>query len=71
MLLSYAVIILLGLSASVAALIMMDQISGNLTVFYENNYAVTVKAWTAKMCIRDRGRGRKNEGEAGSHGLCP
>ena len=48
MLLSYAVIILLGLSASVAALIMMDQISGNLTVFYENNYAVTVKAWTAK-----------------------
>lgn len=48
MLLSYAVIILLGLSASVAALIMMDRISGNLTVFYENNYAVTVKAWTAK-----------------------
>lgn len=48
MLLSYTVIILLGLSASVAALIMMDQISGNLTVFYENNYAVTVKAWTAK-----------------------
>ncbi|MCQ5386234.1 methyl-accepting chemotaxis protein [Hungatella hathewayi] len=48
MLLSYAVIILLGLSVSVAALIMMDQISGNLTVFYENNYAVTVKAWTAK-----------------------
>ena len=48
MLLSYTVIILLGLSASVAALIMMDRISGNLTVFYENNYAVTVKAWTAK-----------------------
>ena len=48
MLLSYAVIILLGLSASVAALIMMDRISGNLTVFYDNNYAVTVKAWTAK-----------------------
>lgn len=48
MLLSYAVIILLGLSASVTALIMMDRISGNLTVFYDNNYAVTVKAWTAK-----------------------
>lgn len=48
MLLSYAVIILLGLSASVSALIMMERISGNLTVFYENNYAVTVKAWTAK-----------------------
>lgn len=48
MLLSYAVIILLGLSASVAALIMMERISGNLTVFYDNNYAVTVKAWTAK-----------------------
>lgn len=48
MLLSYAVIILLGLSASVSALIMMERISGNLTVFYDNNYAVTVKAWTAK-----------------------
>ena len=45
---SYAVIIMLYLSASVAALIMMDRISGNLTAFYDNNYAVTVKAWTAK-----------------------
>lgn len=48
LLLSYAVIIMLYLSASVAALIMMDRISGNLTAFYDNNYAVTVKAWTAK-----------------------
>lgn len=49
MLLSYAVIIILGLSASVAALIMMNQISGSLTTFYDNNYTTTVKAWTAKQ----------------------
>lgn len=48
MLLSYAVIIVLCLGASVAALIMMNRVSSNLTTFYENNYAVTVKAWTAK-----------------------
>ncbi|QBE98448.1 hypothetical protein PMF13cell1_04014 [Blautia producta] len=52
MLLSYAVIIVLCLGASVAALIMMNQISGNLTTFYDNNYAATVKAWTAKQEIQ-------------------
>lgn len=48
MLLSYAVIIVLCLAASVIALIMMDKISGNLTSFYDNNYTVTVNAWTAR-----------------------
>jgi len=48
MLLSYTVIIILCLAASVAALIMMKRISGNLTSFYDNNYNVTVNVWTAK-----------------------
>lgn len=48
MLLSYAVIIALCLAASVAALVMMKQISSNLTSFYKNNYTVTVNAWTAR-----------------------
>ncbi|WP_343082833.1 methyl-accepting chemotaxis protein [Blautia producta] len=52
MLLSYAVIIVLCLGASVTALIMMNRISGNLTSFYDNNYAATVKAWTAKQEIQ-------------------
>lgn len=48
MLLSYAIIIALCLVASVIALFMMDKISGNLISFYENNYLVTVNAWTAR-----------------------
>ena len=48
MLLSYAVIIVLCLAASVTALFMMNRISDNLTSFYDNNYIVTVKAWTAR-----------------------
>lgn len=48
MLLSYTVIIILCLAASVSALIMMKRISGNLTSFYDNNYNVTVNVWTAK-----------------------
>lgn len=48
MLFSYAVIIVLCLAASVAALVMMKRISSNLTSFYDNNYAVTVNVWTAK-----------------------
>lgn len=48
MLLSYAVIIVLCLTASVTALFMMDKISGNLTSFYDNNYTVTVNAWKAR-----------------------
>lgn len=48
MLLSYAVIIVLCLAASVIALFMMDKISANLTSFYDKNYTVTVNAWTAR-----------------------
>lgn len=48
MLLSYAVIIVLCLAASAISLFMMNKISGNLTSFYDNNYTVTVNAWTAR-----------------------
>lgn len=48
MLLSYAVIIVLCLVASVTALFMMNKISKNLKSFYDNNYTVTVNIWTAK-----------------------
>lgn len=48
MLLSYAVIIVICIAASVVALFMMDKISRNLTSFYDNNYTVTVHAWTAR-----------------------
>lgn len=48
MLLSYAVIIILCLSASITALFMMEKIGGNLTSFYNNNFTVTVNAWTAR-----------------------
>lgn len=48
MLLSYAVIIVVCLSSSAAALFMMNKISKNLTSFYENNYTVTVNAWIAR-----------------------
>lgn len=48
MLVSYAVIIILCLAASVIALFIMDKISTNLTSFYDNNYTVTVNAWTAR-----------------------
>ena len=48
MLLSYAIIIVLCLVASVIALFMMNKISANLTNFYDNNYTVTVSAWSAR-----------------------
>lgn len=48
MLLSYAIIIVLCLAASIIALFMMGKISANLTSFYDNNYTVTVNAWTAR-----------------------
>ena len=48
MLLSYAIIIVICISASIVALIMMKRISGDLTSFYNNNYAVTVNAWIAR-----------------------
>lgn len=49
MLLSYVVIIVLCLSASVVALVMLNKIGDNLTSFYNNNYTVTVSAWRARQ----------------------
>lgn len=48
LLLSYAVIIIIGMVASTAALFMLNKIGNNLTSFYNNNYTVTVNVWTAK-----------------------
>ena len=48
LLLSYAVVIAICLSASVAALFMMNRIGDNLSSFYNNNYTVTVNVWLAK-----------------------
>lgn len=48
MLLSYAIIIVLCLAASVISLFIMNKISTNLKSFYDNNYIVTVNAWTAR-----------------------
>lgn len=48
LLVSYAVVIAICLSASVAALFMMNRIGDNLSSFYNNNYTVTVNVWLAK-----------------------
>ena len=48
LLLSYAVVIAICLSASVAALFLMNRIGDNLSSFYKNNYTVTVYVWMAK-----------------------
>ncbi len=48
LLLSYAVIIAICLTASVAALFMLNKIGNNLSSFYNNNYTVTVNVWVAK-----------------------
>lgn len=48
LLLSYAVIIVICLAASIAALFMLNKIGDNLSSFYNNNYTVTVNAWVAK-----------------------
>ena len=42
LLLSYTVIIVICLAASIAALIMLNKIGNNLSSFYDNNYTVTV-----------------------------
>ena len=47
LLLSYVVIIFLCLCASIVALIMLNHIGDNLTIFYDNNYTVTVNVATA------------------------
>ena len=48
LLLSYAVVIAICLSASVDALFLMNRIGDNLSSFYNNNYTVTVNVWMAK-----------------------
>lgn len=48
MLLSYMMISVICLTASITALIMLRKIGNNLSVFYNNNYAVTVSVWSAR-----------------------
>ncbi|MCD7906713.1 MAG: methyl-accepting chemotaxis protein [Clostridium sp.] len=45
---SYAVITVISMIASVIALVMLRDIGTNLTSFYNNNYTVTVNTWTAR-----------------------
>ena len=45
LLLSYAVIIVICLAASIAALFMLNKIGNNLSSFYNNNYTATVNVW--------------------------
>ena len=53
LLLSYVVIIFLCLCASIVALIMLNHIGDNLTIFYDNNYTVTIKVDTTRRKIQD------------------
>lgn len=48
LLLSYVVIIVICLEASITALYMLNKIGDNLSSFYKNNYTVTVNVWQAK-----------------------
>lgn len=48
LLLSYAVLIAICLTASDAALFLLNKIGNNLSSFYNNNYTVTVNVWAAK-----------------------
>ena len=48
LLLSYAMVIAICLSASIAALFMLNRIGDNLSSFYRNNYTVTINVWLAK-----------------------
>ena len=52
MLLSYALIIAISMVASVTALVMLRSVGANLTSFYNNNYAVTTYAWTARRAMQ-------------------
>ena len=47
LLLSYAMVIAICLSASIAALFMLNRIGDNLSSFYRNNYTVTINVWPA------------------------
>lgn len=48
LLLSYVMVIAICLSASIAALFMLNRIGDNLSSFYRNNYTVTINVWLAK-----------------------
>lgn len=48
LLLSYAMVIAICLSANIAALFMLNRIGDNLSSFYRNNYTVTINVWLAK-----------------------
>ena len=48
LLLSYAVIIVICLAASIAALFMLNKIGNNLSSFYNNNYTATVNVLISK-----------------------
>lgn len=52
LLLSYAMVIAICLSASIAALFMLNRIGDNLSSFYRNNYTVTINVWLAKREIK-------------------
>lgn len=52
MLISYGIIIILLLIASVIALFMLQKVGTNLTNFYHNNYTVTVEAWKARRSMQ-------------------
>jgi CHASE3 domain sensor protein len=49
LLLSYAVIIIVSLAASIACMLMLRGVGANLTKFYDMSYTVTVNAWTARQ----------------------
>ena len=52
MLLSYFLILVISSIASIAGLVMLNQTGGNLNTFYDNNYTITVNAWTARRCMQ-------------------
>lgn len=56
MLISYGIIIILLLIASVIALFMLQKVGTNLTNFYHNNYTVTVEAWKARRSMQAAGQ---------------
>lgn len=52
MLSSYAVIIIIAVSASITALIMLRNVGANLTTFYENDYTVNDSTWLARRSMQ-------------------
>lgn len=52
MLLSYAVIIVVAMIASITALAMLRSTGENLSLFYDNNYTVTVNSWMSRRAMQ-------------------